>query len=1339
MGKESELFHAVKNAEVSTIRKFLVKFKSGPKGRKAVNKKLQVNVPDEDGFTALHHAALNNNVEIVLALIEMESDPNSRDKKGMCPLHMAAWSGRDQIVKTLLENRALVNLPSFSGETPLLLASQHGYANVVEILMKFNADPTIRNNNLDSPLDAACQFGHTAVVRLLLMRGEVVHMLHQKQVDSRFQLPLHLAAKGGHVDVSRLLIESGADVNQKTSQGTSLHRAALFGKVEVVKLLLELGADARAVNEKNLTPLDIVNEFTTSRAGIEIKQLLRGALGERVAFARALSDHNNVYDTTRLNFKTGETITVLEQNENGLWKGSIFDGKVEKVGYFPATAVSLISNKKETASTGSLSSSSNSSLNSAASGKETNMKSPSRMAESSKPVGVVPVGTYEVLTLAPSHTSESKKPPNIPRLNSFKKDSKTVVSQRRTLNTYSDVIYDGTSSNRSSSVDTSSDSGLHCSSTMADASYDVVPGSGKSTPLKHDNFYDPLPPSPAKMPKVLPSNPPAKHSNVEPAEHHVISDCVGSSHQKYAEVSFHHDENQHMESPMKQPIPGYSDVYIAENRGMTSPRLHSEARDIQRPLKVNRKTDFRESYENMYLNEELLSKFGRPSESNTVTNNRPQGPEEMNTSTGSEPFPSPPPLNLSTQSPSVFDNEEMPPSPPKKIESRAINYRHTDKYENVQPRQIVPVQVQSPFDGIMLGKGNAPSLPLKSSSSPHAEYENVFHPMSTMPARHASSYENYRPMTSEPQKLRSSTVAAKPSPVKPVPLPPKLSQSNIQEPLSPGSPSPIDPVRFPFLSNFNVDALNEDERELFNWLVELKLLPYYENFDAEGYDMVSVRGISPEDLTSLNITKAGHRKKLLSEVTKLESSPKLPAHKPDDVGTWLKLLGLRQYESNFIEGGFDEMDFIKDLDQSDLEMIDIKKKGHQKKLLLAVQKLSDVDLTAELDDFVAGNATSPIATTSALVQNQEQQHQQQQQKVHLTSPLHHPPHPSLLKTSSNEVKSSNSEQLNPISNTSDLADESFFPPPPSANELDSTLVLTRDALPSRSVRETTSHSPDQVQARAPPTIPTRTISEKPANQRQPQIRARTVSAPIAPKPKPKPRPPQKNMGKVRTASEYHAAELKSSISPSAVAKSDVIVEETEVVTASKSRDFWLQNQQQQQQSSQDEAPAIMRTKSVSGIKPFVSPRPSTKVASPNREIQGGNSQYLPPASPSENQDATVRKMPPPAPPRKDSIQKKKDESAVQDANEVRLGERSRTYSGPLDEKIRQAFRGNAQKGSTIHGPITEKPLEENVAAQPVAVNSTINDELQATDSMMADIDDMIADFTSQLDSMFDDM
>ena len=186
------------------------------------------------------------------------------------------------------------------------------------------------------------------------------------------------------------------------------------------------------------------------------------------------------------------------------------------------------------------------------------------------------------------------------------------------------------------------------------------------------------------------------------------------------------------------------------------------------------------------------------------------------------------------------------------------------------------------------------------------------------------------------------------------------------------------------------------------------------------------------------------------------------------------------------------------------------------------------------------------------MQNQEQQ---QQHHVQLPSQLNHPPHSALLKTSSNEVKSSNSQQLNPISGTPDLTNEPFFPPPPSTIELDSPL-LNRDAPLPPSVKKTTSHSPDQEQTRAPPIIPMRTISEKPTNQWQPEIRARTVSAPIAPKPKPKPRPAQ-NIGKVRTASEYHAAELKSSISPSSFSKSNVIVEETEVVTASKSRGVYF--------------------------------------------------------------------------------------------------------------------------------------------------------------------------------------
>ena len=50
-----------------------------------------------------------------------------------------------------------------------------------------------------------------------------------------------------------------------------------------------------------------------------------------------------------------------------------------------------------------------------------------------------------------------------------------------------------------------------------------------------------------------------------------------------------------------------------------------------------------------------------------------------------------------------------------------------------------------------------------------------------------------------------------------------------------------------------------------------------------------------------------------------------------DVYSWLCQLKLEVYEQNFVEGGFDDIDFLKDIDKSDLEMIEIKKIGHQKK------------------------------------------------------------------------------------------------------------------------------------------------------------------------------------------------------------------------------------------------------------------------------------------------------------------------------------------------------------------------------------------------------------------------
>lgn len=52
-------------------------------------------------------------------------------------------------------------------------------------------------------------------------------------------------------------------------------------------------------------------------------------------------------------------------------------------------------------------------------------------------------------------------------------------------------------------------------------------------------------------------------------------------------------------------------------------------------------------------------------------------------------------------------------------------------------------------------------------------------------------------------------------------------------------------------------------------------------------------------------------------------------------------LGLSRYENNFIDGGFDDMEFLYDLTKDDLEAIGITKIGHQRKILMAAKKLQE--------------------------------------------------------------------------------------------------------------------------------------------------------------------------------------------------------------------------------------------------------------------------------------------------------------------------------------------------------------------------------------------------------------
>ncbi|CAF93967.1 unnamed protein product, partial [Tetraodon nigroviridis] len=208
----------------------------------------------------------------------------------------------------LLKAGSSVNGQSDEGQIPLHLSSQHGHYDGTEMLLQHQSNPCISDAAGKTPLDLACEFGRVAVVQLLLSSNMCATMLEPKPSDPNGVSPLHLAAKNGHIDVIRLLIQACLYINRQSESGTALHQAALCGKTEVVRLLLDSGISAGVRNTMSQTALDIVNQFTTTQASREIKQLLRDA--SAAMQVRALKDYCNNYDLTSLNVKAGDIITV---------------------------------------------------------------------------------------------------------------------------------------------------------------------------------------------------------------------------------------------------------------------------------------------------------------------------------------------------------------------------------------------------------------------------------------------------------------------------------------------------------------------------------------------------------------------------------------------------------------------------------------------------------------------------------------------------------------------------------------------------------------------------------------------------------------------------------------------------------------------------------------------------------------------------------------------------------------------------------------------------------------------------------------------------------------------
>jgi ankyrin repeat protein len=249
--------------------------------RTALARKADVNAPQVDGSTALHWAAERDDLEMADLLIRAGARVTATTREGVTPLQLAAINGSATMMARLLKAGVDPNTPlTAAGDTALMMAARTGKVDALRVLLEAGAHINAQETwGGTTALMWAVSENHSDAVRTLIAAGADVNARSHyvaaangrgfegrtpvpgttekvEEFASGWLTPMMLAAREGHTDVARLLLDAGADVNAKAGDGKTALALAIFnGNYDVASLLVDRKADVNLADAQRFTPL----------------------------------------------------------------------------------------------------------------------------------------------------------------------------------------------------------------------------------------------------------------------------------------------------------------------------------------------------------------------------------------------------------------------------------------------------------------------------------------------------------------------------------------------------------------------------------------------------------------------------------------------------------------------------------------------------------------------------------------------------------------------------------------------------------------------------------------------------------------------------------------------------------------------------------------------------------------------------------------------------------------------------------------------------------------------------------------------------------------------------